>query len=107
MQAASRPFLAAGNSTRRTISQRLAPSAIAASRYESGTARRASSEIETIIGTAIRAMMMPAVSRLTPPSSGPMTSRPMKPQTIDGIAASSSIRILRVSLTLPLANSEM
>ena len=59
--AASSPFLAAGNNTRYTISQRLAPSASAASRYESGTALSASSPTDTITGTLISARMMPRV----------------------------------------------
>ena len=87
-------------------------------------------------GTLISARMIPAVSRLVPcvappsclarcsvvmilshvlPGSavkthwtiGPSTIRPMKPQTMEGMAASSSITIFSVSFTLPLANSEM
>ena len=55
-----------GSSTRYTICQRVAPSASAASRYESGTALSASSPMETMIGTLISARMMPPLSTLTP-----------------------------------------
>src|SRR5262249_10300883 len=38
---------------------------------------------------------------------GPSTIKPMKPQTMDGMAASNSMMILSDSFTLPFANSEM
>ena len=38
---------------------------------------------------------------------GPSTIKPMKPHTMEGIAASNSISTLSVSFTLPWANSEM
>ena len=111
--AASRPLRAAGSSTRYTSCQRVAPSAIPASRYESGTALSASSPIETITGTLMRARMMPPFSTLTPTGapvvetiSRLITVRPTKPQTTLGIADSSSIVILSVSRTRGAQNSD-
>ena len=58
--------------------------------------------------------MIPALSTLSPTGtskilmiSGFMMVRPMKPQTTEGIAASSSTRTLRLSRSLPVANSAM
>ena len=57
--------------------------------------------------------MIPPLSTFTPTGApvslmmiGLSTMYPMNPHTTDGIAASSSITIFSVSLTLPVANSE-
>ena len=62
----------------------------------------------------MNATISEAFKRFTPTSTlknfwmiGPMMTSPMNPQMIEGIAASSSIRTLSVSFTLPVANSEM
>ena len=55
--------------------------------------------------TLLHALPGTAVKRLF--TSGPSTMRPMKPQTMEGIAASNSMTILSVSFTFPFANSEM
>ena len=69
--------------------------------------------METMIGTLISARMTPPLRRFTP-TGAPVsvtislliTVRPMKPQTTLGMAASSSMTILRVSLSFGPQNSE-
>ena len=58
IQPASSPLRAAGKSTLYTVSHLVAPRAIAASRYESGTDLNASSEMDTMSGTAMSPTMM-------------------------------------------------
>ena len=67
-----------------------------------------------MIGTLIRARMMPPLSMFTPTGapvyftiSRLITVRPMNPQTTLGMAASSSMTIFSVSLTFGPQNSEM
>ena len=50
---------------------------------------------------------LPGVAVKTLFTIGPSTIRPINPQTIEGIAASSSMTIFNVSFTFPWANSEM
>ena len=64
-QAASTPGAAAGSTTRQVVSQRVAPSASDASRYERGTAVNASSATVNTTGTIAIAMPRPATSALT------------------------------------------
>ena len=67
-----------------------------------------------MIGAAISPRITPALRTVSPTGTsnhsmirGFMMVRPIKPQTTDGIAASSSTRTLRNSRTLPEANSAM
>ena len=67
-----------------------------------------------MIGAAISPRMMPALSTFNPTGTlkvlmirGFMMLSPMNPQTTDGIAASSSTRILSHSRVRPVANSAM
>ena len=50
---------------------------------------------------------LPGTAVKMPLSNGPRTIRPMKPHTMEGMAASSSITIFSVSFTFPFANSEI
>jgi hypothetical protein len=91
----------------------VAPRATAASRKESGTAFSASSPIDTITGTLIRARMIPPL-RTPTPTGAPVAStmsrlirvRPTKPHTTLGMAESSSITIFSVSRTRGAQNSD-
>ena len=60
------PFLAKGTTTSQVVSQRVAPSASAASRCSAGTARITSREIEMMNGTIMTDSTTPAENRLTP-----------------------------------------
>ena len=69
--------------------------------------------MDTIIGTLISARITPPLSTVSPIGapvscmmSGLITVRPMKPHTTDGIAASSSMVILRTSFHRGPQNSE-
>ena len=99
MMAVPMPDRAAGTTTRTMVSQRVAPSAREASRRERGTARRASSETEQMVGRLMMASTSEALSRLRPvaaPSTswrmGASTTMPRKPSTTEGRAASSSTK---------------
>jgi hypothetical protein len=67
----------------------------------------------TMIGTLISASSRAAFSRFKPTGAGNnawitwfITLNPMNPQTMLGMAASSSINTFRVSFTRPVQNSE-
>src|SRR5947208_2677236 len=62
MHAPMNPDFAAGQTAMRIISQRVAPSPSAASRYVAGTERTASSETDTIIGSTMIARINTAQS---------------------------------------------
>jgi len=66
MTAVSTPERAAGKVTRQMVCQRVAPSARAASRYARGTASRASSATETMVGMEIAASSRAPESALNP-----------------------------------------
>ena len=66
------------------------------------------------MGAAIKPRMMPALRTLSPTGTlnteiikGFMMTRPMKPQTTEGMAASSSTSTFNASRVFPVANSAM
>ena len=98
MTAVAMPPIAQRSSTLTSVSQRVAPSARLASRMPLGTFLSASSEIDAIVGTHMKASMIDAFVRLRPVarpkvfcSQGARMIMPMKPITTEGSAAMSSI----------------
>ena len=113
MTAVPTPESAYGKVTSFRVSQGVAPKASEASFKACGTACRASSEIEQIVGTAMKASISEALKRLSPVaiprafcSHGATSTIPIKPITTEGSAAKSSIKGLTIRRVLSDATSE-
>src|SRR5580658_9803247 len=111
--AAAIPGAAAGKTTRRTVCDGVDPIASAASRYERGTARSASSDTEKTIGTMANDKPKPATSALSRCSvpntcwthvASTMSAK--KPTTTEGTPARSSMAGLTISRRRPFAYSD-
>src|ERR1051326_8074297 len=87
------PPLLCGSTEARIISQRVAPSASAASFSDGGVVSMTSRDSDVMIGVIMIARMIPAVRNERPsPKCCDSTSTPHRPNTTDGTTASRSIR---------------
>ncbi len=86
------PALLCGQTAAEIISQRVAPSASAASLSVVGVVSITSRDSDVMIGVIMMARMIPAVAyEPCRPSAGPITRSPHRPNTTDGTTASRSI----------------